>query len=744
MSAQPERLSAAFTPDVRFDSPPETCTHGPEGAIHTFLSTVTDASLVFLTRFPTETVFLLRPERLIEQALVEVLLEPCTTTLVPFDACTIAVIVTPETAQPYDPLHTHGLLEMFRRELHQQMGLPAVPLEEESRPIPLIVPLARVSSVSLLQENLTALNELLETLINKRLRVQFQPIIHLPSAQVYGYEALIRVPQGGVLKRPGMMFGTADKARLVSWVDVACQETCFAEAGANGVTDYLFINMDAEGLAYLHLGERSLADRASEYAIAPTRIVLEITERQAVDDFPRLTRYIEELRQQGFKVAIDDVGAGYSSLHTIADLRPEFVKIDRSLVRSIESNGSRRALLRTLAQYAAHIGTSIIAEGIETPDELATVIEAGVEYAQGYLLGKPNDHFKGLRRVMQERVAQQMDNHRRLLSGRSYPISAIAQHGTRMTPDSTVEQVYTKFTKNPDLQSIVIVAEDERIVGLVMRRSLLHRLETCPDALQQPITAHMEPQPLIVEAETRVEEVAHRATHRRETGFHADVLVAKGAFYVGLVPAHALMKALTTLQVNRARYAHPLTQLPGSVVGEQETNERLASGAPTACLLFDIAHFRAFNARFGIAHGDDLLSATARLIERALAEVEVPTGSRKPFLSHLGADRFFVLLPPTAAETVCRECVAQYEALLPSFCAAPQRETHHGAGLALPAEIRPSLRIVATDNRVRPLHDFTESWRVLKTLLRTAKTFRASRYMLDRETEAGKKASGTE
>src|SRR5438105_3251079 len=128
----------------------------------------------------------------------------------------------------------------------------------------------------MLQENLAALNELLETLVNKRLRVQFQPIVDLTCARNYGYEALIRSPQGGILNRPGALFRTADKARLVSWFDLACQELCFEQAKRSGVREYLFINMDAEGLSYYDTGERSLADRAAEVGIPPSRVVLEI------------------------------------------------------------------------------------------------------------------------------------------------------------------------------------------------------------------------------------------------------------------------------------------------------------------------------------------------------------------------------------------------------------------------------------------------------------------------------------
>src|SRR6185295_16220811 len=101
----------------------------------------------------------------------------------------------------------------------------------------------------------------------------------------------------------------------------------------------------------------------------------------------------------GFQIAIDDVGTGYNSLLAIAELRPDFVKIDHGLVRNIDTNGTHRALLEAIVQYTRHIGTAALAEGIETREELATIIQMGIPYGQGYLMGRPADDFRGVPRA---------------------------------------------------------------------------------------------------------------------------------------------------------------------------------------------------------------------------------------------------------------------------------------------------------------------------------------------------------
>jgi EAL domain-containing protein (putative c-di-GMP-specific phosphodiesterase class I) len=544
------------------------------GALEELMALAGEASTVFMARFPDSLRPALKPAQILQDALEGILPEPCAVSVVPFSSRAVAAVVTPDSARAFDPLAVHSLLDLLRRALSPPLSPPSqggeagiVPSArggdrggDEADPLPPtpysllpsveIVPLARVSAVTLLQENLAALNELLETLIHKRMGVQFQPIVSFAGGRVFGYEALMRAPQEGALKRLGLLFQEAERARVVSWLDVACQERCFEAAARAGVRDHLFINMDAEGLAYLHDAERSLADRAAEFDIAPGRIVLEITERQTVEDFPRLVHYIEELRARGFKLAIDDAGDGYNSLRAIAELRPDFVKIARSLVKNLESNGPRRALLSTLTQFAARIGAAVIAEGIETRDELATVIEMGADFGQGYLLGKPNDGFKGLRREMREFIAARLEHRRRRQGGSSYAVGDMALCGVVLPSDTPADQVGRKFTRNPDLESVVLV-DEERIAGLMMRDRFERAVAADPEALSRPIALLMDRRPLVVEADMPLEEAARHATFRPTLRFPDDILVARGGLYAGVVPVRALLEAVSALLSRR-------------------------------------------------------------------------------------------------------------------------------------------------------------------------------------------------
>jgi EAL domain-containing protein (putative c-di-GMP-specific phosphodiesterase class I) len=136
--------------------------------------------------------------------------------------------------------------------------------------------------------------------------------------------------------------------------------------------------------------------------LPPERIVIEITEHTDVDDYEDLLRVLQPLRQRGIRLAIDDAGAGYSSLRHILNLRPDYIKLDIDLIRHIDIDPARRALASALIAFARDTDSTIIAEGVETASEFATLQALGVEQAQGYFLGRPKPLESALRSIEPE------------------------------------------------------------------------------------------------------------------------------------------------------------------------------------------------------------------------------------------------------------------------------------------------------------------------------------------------------
>ncbi len=592
---------------------------------------------------------------------------------------------------PVDTIHIHTLERTLTRRLDAEWKTGSIPdfcplpddapdgapvsFGEDSLDTPpafTLLPLSAMYAVDTMQGNIAELNSLLEIIVNKQMRTQFQPIVSLFDGQVLGYEALIRAPRGALLRRPGQMFRAADKARMVSWFDLACLEQCFLTANRQELRHLLFVNMDAEGLACLDLHDRSLAVRAREAGLDPASIVIEITERQTIGDFPRLMADIASLREQGFKIAVDDAGTGYSSLHAIAELRPEFVKLDRSMVRNLDVCGERRALLTALVGYAQQIGTAILGEGVETREELSTLIDLGVTYGQGYLMGKPVDNFRGVPRETREFIAQRAQQRLLIATGRTVTVGGMARKGLMLAPDAPLESAVRAFSKNPSLTSVVVV-EEGRVRGLLMRQSLDYALSAAVGAKatellpQQTVSQWMYTNMLLAEESISVCEMARQATTRADLSLDSDIVVVRGGTeYVGVVPVRVLIEATASTQVNRLQYADPLTNLPNRVVLEQTLQERITARLAIGVVRIDISSLEPYNRCYGLAHGDAVIQALARLLQ----QVSGSCGAPDDLIAHLGGDDFVVLTGADQVHEFCRTLTDRFAVLSPQFFSA--------------------------------------------------------------------------
>jgi len=226
---------------------------------------------------------------------------------------------------------------------------------------------------------LEALRASIEAIIaNRAFRPVFQPIVEIGSGRVVGYEALTRFADG---TRPDRRFRDADAAGVGSALETACLTAAMREA----------IRLPAGGWLGLNVSPAFAADVASLLEVvaeSPREIVLEITEHVEVDDYERLALALRSL-PGNVRISIDDAGVGYAGLKHILELSPHFVKLDIALVRSIDADPARRAMVAAMTRFAAETGTLLIAEGIESEPELAALAELGVTLGQGFLLGRP-------------------------------------------------------------------------------------------------------------------------------------------------------------------------------------------------------------------------------------------------------------------------------------------------------------------------------------------------------------------
>ncbi|MFC5649138.1 EAL domain-containing protein [Paenibacillus solisilvae] len=226
-------------------------------------------------------------------------------------------------------------------------------------------------------------------IIGRTINSVYQPIISLKDSEVYGYEALSRFPDKRWFEGPQQLFDFAAKEGLMYPLDRLARER--AIEGCSGLTagQKLFINITAQIMEDPSFTPGKTLQLLERFGLSPSNVVFEITERTSIEDFGSAKKILNHYRKQGYQIAIDDAGAGYSSLQSIVELQPDFIKIDRSLISGIHLDPMKEHMVHTFTEMAAKMDTSLVAEGIEEEEELLHMKALGIPYAQGYFLGRP-------------------------------------------------------------------------------------------------------------------------------------------------------------------------------------------------------------------------------------------------------------------------------------------------------------------------------------------------------------------
>jgi EAL domain-containing protein (putative c-di-GMP-specific phosphodiesterase class I) len=219
-------------------------------------------------------------------------------------------------------------------------------------------------------------------------RSVYQPVVDVTARRVLGFEALTRVASPRFQNVETLFKAAADHDALWT-LERLCRRRHLEGLPAMGGEQLLFLNVEPEAIHDPELASPAFVEALRVSGLDPNRIVLELTEHSVVRDFAALHRTLRRFRALGFRLAMDDVGAGYSGLQTIAELSPDFIKLDRTLVREVNHSVIKRELISTIARFSGNTGIALVAEGVEERAELDELIRLGVRCAQGYLFARP-------------------------------------------------------------------------------------------------------------------------------------------------------------------------------------------------------------------------------------------------------------------------------------------------------------------------------------------------------------------
>src|SRR5574343_1054433 len=486
----------------------------------------------------------------------------------------------------------------------------------------------------------------------------FQPIIDFRLRAILGYEALIRGPEGSSLQRPDQLFAAADRSGLSMDLEHACREASLRAFAAQRLAGRLFLNVTPDCLLDQRLINGHTRKLLSELGIAPNRIVLELTENQQITDMPGIQEALLHYRGRGFQIAIDDLGEGFANLRMWSELRPEFVKIDKHFVAGIADDRIKFHFVRAMQDLAEICNASLVAEGIERAEDFICLRDMGIACGQGFFIARPERQpprqlaGQTLSALDQQSLALapltggpgKLPTARSLLK----PIEPVHMHATNAT-------VIERFEAEPDLDVLPVV-QGTQPVGMINRHSMIDRFAR-PFRKElfgrKSCELFMDHAPLIVDQHATVQELAMMLSLAPKHYLYDGFVVTCDGRYLGVGSSHDLMATITEMQISAARYANPLTQLPGNVPINEHVDRMLSSGCPFVAVYADIDDFKPFNDTFGYRRGDDVILILARLICEAV-------DTRQDFVGHIGGDDFFVIFQSADWEERCWQLLCNF------------------------------------------------------------------------------------
>jgi len=221
--------------------------------------------------------------------------------------------------------------------------------------------------------------------LNFPISMAFQPICDLQNRRVFAHEALVRGPQG---EPAGSLLQQVDADNLYAF-DQACRVKAVEWGARLNLPGLLSINFMPNAVYQAETCIRATLEAAARFGFPLERIIFEVTEQEQVLDIEHLLQILYAYRKQGFKTAIDDFGSGYAGLNLLADFQPDLLKLDMELIRGIDQDSVRQVLVDGTLQMCRRLGVEVIAEGVETREELAVLKDMGIQLFQGYLLARP-------------------------------------------------------------------------------------------------------------------------------------------------------------------------------------------------------------------------------------------------------------------------------------------------------------------------------------------------------------------
>lgn len=484
----------------------------------------------------------------------------------------------------------------------------------------------------------------------------------------------------------------------------------------------LFINVNPNVLHDESFQMGLTKEYLSQYQLSSASVIFEITERNIIRDIDSFVATVDHYKIQGYKIAIDDAGAGYSGLNLISDINPNYIKLDRKLIHDIHNDNLKAALVKGMAEVSKVSGISLIAEGIETEAEMETLIELGVQYGQGFFIQYPDAEVKDIDPAVIKRIHElNLRKNDALISGiYDMPIEALCTRTGTIPSTEPVPAVHNIFRHNSNCFGLCVL-KGETPVGIVTKESLALKLSgQYGFALYQnkPISHLMDQNFLSVDCKTPVNVVSSAAMAREDDKLYDFIVVKKDGEYLGTVTIRDLLKKTTEMEIDTAKHQNPLSGLPGNLIINQKLQQCVANHENYSVAYLDIDNFKAYNDVYGFENGD--------LVLKFLTSVIIKNTKANDFVGHVGGDDFVIVISDHVGTDFFRGIVTEFETGVLKFYSQEDIEKGYIVAVSRRSKVEKfpliTLTAVSLNNRSRQFKDVFELTETLAALKKEKKS----------------------
>ncbi len=502
--------------------------------------------------------------------------------------------------------------------------------------------------------------ELDKIITNRQIKTVFQPIVSLRDGSVYGHEALSRITGTSEITNPEELFQLAGAYNRLWDLELLCRTAALETAYLFMKPPYdkkLFLNVNPNVMHDVKFRQGFTKEYLQKYGITPEKIIFEITERNAIYDMNGFKGTISHYKNQNYQIAIDDAGAGYSGLNLISDINPHFIKLDINLIRGIDTDSMKFALVKSMIELSRMANIYLIAEGVETKEELATLINLGVQYGQGYFFQKPGEGISPIEPDVIDTLTEinRKKNHVIGNQTSNVYIENLCSRTETVLPSVKVETVFDQLIRSPSSIGYCVV-ENNIVLGIVSREKLISEMSgRYGFSLYQnrEISYLMDRNFLSVDCQTPINTVSNIAMARTNEKLYDFIVVTKDGNYIGTVTIKDLLQKTTEIEVDNAKYQNPLSGLPGNLAINQKISHCISYGQPYSIIYIDIDNFKAYNDVYGFENGDNIIKLLATIIT-----VRTPANQ---FVGHVGGDDFVIILEGCQSVTICEDIIRDFE-----------------------------------------------------------------------------------